>query len=70
MTFEESSAEIARLERRLKVAKEEIEDAKRWHDHIEDELSAAWATRERLCPGHVDNGGFMYGHCKLCGAEL
>ncbi len=26
--------------------------------------------REAACPGHVDNGGFMYGHCKLCDAEL
>lgn len=37
---------------------------------LEDEIAGQLSNAQGECPKHEDDGGFMYGFCKHCGAPL
>ena len=53
-------AEYEDKKRALKEARKALEKEE-W-----EKIQAA----EKACDGHVDDGGFMFGQCKKCGAYL
>ena len=47
-----------------------VEEIRKYLKTIEKELNAEEAILVKKCPIHIDDGGFMYGFCKICGECL
>lgn len=58
------------LDDKVRAIEPEILKLKAQQEALFAELCSAYKNAQGECPQHVDNGGFMYGHCTHCGVEL